>query len=61
MASTTDHFLMLPVQDGEDVKTMRAEPAGVIANSGIMSLKNSLARVFKPLAAALGSLDSKEG
>ena len=27
---------------------MRAEPAGVIANSGLMSTKNSLAMVFYP-------------
>ena len=42
MGSTTDCFQLLLFQHGE---YLRADPAGAIANSGLMSTKNSQARV----------------
>ena len=37
LASTTDHFLLLLIQHREDLKMIRAEPVGVIANRGTAS------------------------
>ena len=45
---TTDLFLLLLIQDGEDLNMMRADPARAIVKSGLMSTKNSLGRIFYP-------------
>ena len=48
MDSTTDHFYLLLIQHGEDLNMIQVEPAGVIANSGLMRTKKSSVKVFFP-------------
>ena len=36
VGTSTDHFKLLIIQHGEDLNTLRAEPAGVIAKNGSM-------------------------
>ena len=46
---------------GEDLNTMRAEPAGEAANSGLDEYQELTSKGFLPLTGALCTLDSKEG
>ena len=48
MGSTTDHSLLLCIQHGEDLNTMRAEPAGVIGNSGLDEYQYLTSKGFLP-------------
>ena len=57
LGSTTDHYYLLLTQHREDLNTMRAEPADVIA----WRVPRSHQEGFSTQTGALCTLDSKEG
>ena len=51
-SSTTDHYQLLLIQYGEDLNTIRAEPAGVIAKSGLDECQELTSKGFLYLTGA---------
>ena len=49
VGSATDHSQLLRIQHGEDLNTMRAEPARAIANSGLDEYQELRSKGFLPL------------
>ena len=53
VGSTTDHYQLLCIQHGEDLNTIRAEPARVFVNSGLDEYQELTSKGFLPLTGAL--------